>query len=1334
MQQTDMGQLSALLILLSFLVTISTATDHIIYVNQTTLNPTCCNNSLSNITCTAKTFEQALDCVENHWNESVTITLPPGNYILSQNITLQNTSDITIAGEGSPDDVIVTCNDSGAGISFSHSKRIKIENISLSGCGAEHISTSRNLCGQIKCPLLKYKAALCFEYCTNVSLSSVIIDQSNGTGLSFVNSNGTNNIRNSQFSNNVNVSNMPGGNGVNVDLSSSAPGDVKCTEPINDTPSDYISQVNYTFHNCHFLSNKASSGTINPTHIPHNESCCFPFRGGGGMAVYFRGTASENTIVVRNCTFDRNLAEEGGGMYIMFTHKSKNNTVAIRNVSYSSNKCYTENIMAASFATGGGAHVTFTSHSEYNQLLVVHSNFTQNSAIYGGGLSLSSSPSVSKGTRNYVHIRECRFKWNIARNGAAIDMFHEPTSLSESSVVPHLFNCSFTNNGRLYRNNTGSVKHTLGTVNVEHMPAKFNGNITFDRSKGSGLTIQSTKVHFMNNSRVTFTRCTGELGGAISIIGDSACILVYDNTEVEFRDNVATEKGGAIYVDQSKEHYTAYSYSCFIQYYDPPVHPDYWTSSFTFSNNTVRADCHNHNSIFAHSILPCVWPSSTHSTLEEDLLQTLCWSNRWKYDSANCSEQILTSAAMFENSTEYTIDVFPGWPNPLRDITVFDDFNHDVTNLTLFSASDGKNQMNSQYISSNAVLTMHSEPNTSTDVVIETVDTRTLSKQIHVNVLHCPPGFKYDDNDYGSCNCAGTFAETVVCKEVVHRAYILLGYCISYSHNNGKQIIVTRCPFYGFKRSVMPITIIPQKNLTDFCRLFHRHGTLCGECIESHGVSVLSNTYNCIPCNESYKEWLYYFAAITIPLTIFFVLVVLLHIGVTSGPANGFVFFSQAITIPLEALMIQGGWKLILPANKSTTATALTDLLMLPYGIWSLEFSERLRLDICLNRSLRNIHVTTLHYISAVYPLILVGIAYVVIELHARNCKPLVWLWRLFCLPCVRLRRNWQGRTSIIDAFATFILLSYSKFLRVSITLVTPTSIYNVSGATVGRTVNYDSSVMFLQMEHLPYFALAIIILATFGAIPPLLLTLYPFKPSQKYCCMKSQALRTFVEAFHGCYKDGKDGGPDRRYFAGLYFVFRIIVFTIYTVSTSYIAMFASLEIVYILFMLLMVILQPYKKRFYNCLDAFFFGLYASTTAATLYLYARLVTTHKLYKAVFITVYIALFIPMIYMAGYVVYWFVHRSKWFQTHCIPRFRRNTVEEPEYIAVADDERDVLVTQTSISGLPDRLENPQRYEDCSLSYDEITPLQSVNEGDPQQRARNMRQYGSAANAEIF
>jgi len=77
---------------------------------------------------------------------------------------------------------------------------------------------------------------------------------------------------------------------------------------------------------------------------------------------------------------------------------------------------------------------------------------------------------------------------------------------------------------------------------------------------------------------------------------------------------------------------------------------------------------------------------------------------------------------------------------------------------------------------------------------------------------------------------------------------------------------------------------------------------------------------------------------------------------------------------------------------------------------------------------------TFLEYIEAFYPLILILLTYICIKLHDHNFRPVVLLWKPFHRSFVFFRRNWDSEACVINAFATFLLLSFSKVLFVSFT------------------------------------------------------------------------------------------------------------------------------------------------------------------------------------------------------------------------------------------------------------------------------------------------------------
>ena len=202
----------------------------------------------------------------------------------------------------------------------------------------------------------------------------------------------------------------------------------------------------------------------------------------------------------------------------------------------------------------------------------------------------------------------------------------------------------------------------------------------------------------------------------------------------------------------------------------------------------------------------------------------------------------------------------------------------------------------------------------------------------------------------------------------------------------------------------------------------------------------------------------------------------------------------------------------------------------------------------------------------------------------------MVWLWKPFHRCFVSFKRQWNIRASLIDAFVSFLQLSYVKFLIVSFYFLFRTHLYKADGNPVRESyLFYDATIEYFSRDHLPYAILAIAVLSVVNILPMLLLCFYPCSWFQKClnCCRLShQALHTFMDAFQGYYKNGTDGTRDCRWFSGVYFVVRIFTFFIAFVVPT-ISLFTLFSGMFLLVLLtLIAIVQPYKVSFYNSVDA----------------------------------------------------------------------------------------------------------------------------------------------------
>ena len=181
------------------------------------------------------------------------------------------------------------------------------------------------------------------------------------------------------------------------------------------------------------------------------------------------------------------------------------------------------------------------------------------------------------------------------------------------------------------------------------------------------------------------------------------------------------------------------------------------------------------------------------------------------------------------------------------------------------------------------------------------------------------------------------------------------------------------------------------------------------------------------------------------------------------------------------------------------------------------------------------------------------------------------------------LPKFWKVRTSLIDAFTTFFLLTYVKIMNVSMDLLIPTQIYQLGSniSTVG--LFYAPSVTYFGHNHLPYAIVALVVLIVFAITPLFILILYPFQCFQKllsFIPLKWNILHAFIDSFQGCYKDGTEPGTfDCRWFSVLILLIRLFInFMIATTNPSD-ALFLYTAILAIIYLIAIINIQPYKMK-----------------------------------------------------------------------------------------------------------------------------------------------------------
>ena len=363
------------------------------------------------------------------------------------------------------------------------------------------------------------------------------------------------------------------------------------------------------------------------------------------------------------------------------------------------------------------------------------------------------------------------------------------------------------------------------------------------------------------------------------------------------------------------------------------------------------------------------------------------------------------------------------------------------------------------------------------------------------------------------------------------------------------------------------------------------------------------------------------------------------RVSATSPKLYAFVIFCQTIAVSANVHLV------LASVTNYPNIGPLVWVIAVLYGIWNLDFFRTLIPHICLE--VNTLQALALDYAIACYPLLLIVVSYVLIELHAHNFRLLVYLWKPFRKFFIYFRKQWNIRTSVIEVFATFLLLSNFKFLSVSFDLLTPTAIHNINGNLLGIFLWYDASIAYFGNEHLPYAVLALLLSLIFVIFPIVLLLLYPMRCFQQClgrCGLRCYALNTFMDAFQGCYKDGTNGTRDCHYFAAFNLIIHIIFFFIIAFTLD-VMFYAVGQFMLIVYAMLIALIQPYKAEFavYNKVDTVFILLLALWYCTVMCVELTSSKDHRYqYLSQVVSAMVAV-LPLFYITAITLYWMCSRT-------------------------------------------------------------------------------------------
>ena len=468
-------------------------------------------------------------------------------------------------------------------------------------------------------------------------------------------------------------------------------------------------------------------------------------------------------------------------------------------------------------------------------------------------------------------------------------------------------------------------------------------------------------------------------------------------------------------------------------------------------------------------------------------------------------------------------------------------------------------------------------------------------------VSHCPTWFKKSAN--GSCECGDELGGQIRCDKENQRVSIAMNFCMTYD-NISQELQMGYCGYLytpnltSYQESIRAFTTLPRrpKELNKACEDHHLQGLLCGQCENGHGVAINSLISQCTKCSSLFAAGVSVLL-IMFPITIFFVLVITFRLNFASGKALGYVLFCQGYVV--VAKIYSGFYYSMYDSMGTCGRFALHFSLSFSEVWWYFQTFIYIFKPLCFHEGMTSLQVVLLQYIYVIYPLLLIFVSWMCIELRSRNFRVAVYLWKPFHRCFVKMRRKWSVSDSIVHAYATFFFLSFWGLCFTSASLTFSTPVWNMNGTITSTVLVLDPTIRSLSSGHLPYVVTATVLLFFLGLCPTIFLCLYRSRIFTKCCLLGARTqlvVNTFVETFESCYKDGMNKTFDFRFLssAPMWLILLIVPMgNLYTHNTFewHVYIHASFGFSFLCLSGVIACIRPFKTLYMNFSLTFHFAI-----------------------------------------------------------------------------------------------------------------------------------------------
>ena len=421
-----------------------------------------------------------------YFTSNTTVHFLPGAYLLGENITVRGVSNLSLVGSSvnssQGPSATIQCSRANVGLAFVHCTNLRVEKIAITYCG--RIVSGETYWYQVQD--ITTFAALFVANVNTLTIEETQVEASTGYGLLVWNVFGDCVVLNSKFlcNNNIGAECYTQSEAGERREISSTGGNALFLLNFRDEPDNCKTSLQIT--GSQFSRGKNENYFFSPIDL---------LLYGGGLGILIRPKYSIYpnfiTIHLSNSTFDNNVAQLGANTFIHVRyHPGSYSTVDIRVII---NNCNFHSGQAG--YRGGGLYFYFhdiysncEQYSRFVDIDILQSNFSDNSAMEGGGIAASIDRNIG-----IVHFRidACTFHRNKAEIGAGLY-----ASLSRISAST--------------------------SYHMQISETNFSQNVASERGGGVFLTILADVLLPDWKQRVSLTNCSfrdcrADVGAAVRI-------------------------------------------------------------------------------------------------------------------------------------------------------------------------------------------------------------------------------------------------------------------------------------------------------------------------------------------------------------------------------------------------------------------------------------------------------------------------------------------------------------------------------------------------------------------------------------------------------------------------------------------------------------------------------------------------------------------------------------------------------------------------------------------------------------------------------------------------